>query len=215
MKHKPVLIFDLDGTLIDSAPSILSSLAMVLDEAGITARVPFSSILIGPPLQETLSTLTGVDDPNVIRAYVESFKRHYDDGGYKDTKVYPGVAEMLAALHSSRFILHLATNKRLAPTRLILDYLGWGQLFQSVYALDLYDPRLPDKGTLLKCLLDERALHPADTLYIGDKTEDGLAAEQNGLEFLGVEWGYGDFDSGCKWTVLNSPASLLKRLGNV
>lgn len=215
MTHKPILIFDLDGTLIDSAPSILSSLAMVLDEAGIAARVPLSSSLIGPPLQETLSTLSGINDPNVIGTYIEAFKRHYDSGGYKETRVYPGIAELLATLHASGFSLHLATNKRYGPTQLILDHLGWSTLFQSVYALDLYNPRLPDKSALLKCLLDEHALRPADALYIGDKSEDGLAAEINDLEFLGVKWGYGDFDGGCRWTVIDSPASLLKRLRNV
>ena len=215
MTRKPLLIFDLDGTLIDSAPSILSSLVMVLNEAGVAARVPFSSSLIGPPLQETLSTLTGVEDPHVIRTYVESFKRFYDGDGYKQTLIYPGIAEMLTELRSSGFALHLATNKRHAPTRLILDHFGWSSLFQSVYALDMYDPRLPDKGALLKCLLEERGLSPVGALYIGDKTEDGLAAEQNDLEFIGVKWGYGDFDAGCKWVVLDSPSSLLKRLGNV
>lgn len=209
VKH---IIFDLDGTLIDSAPSILSSLAMVLDEAGIASRAPLTSSLIGPPLQETLSILTGVHDPDLIHTYVESFKRHYDGGGYKETRVYSGVAEMLVVLRSSGFSLHLATNKRYAPTMLILDYLGWGSFFQSVYALDLFDPRLPDKSALLGALLDEHALLPGDAIYIGDKAEDGQAAEKNDLEFLGVAWGYGDFSGECRWEVLNSPASLLKRI---
>jgi phosphoglycolate phosphatase len=212
MIHLPVLIFDLDGTLIDSAPSILSSLAMVLEEAGIATRVPLQKNLIGPPLQETLSLLTGDDDPHIIQTYADAFKRIYDRGGYKGAKVYPGVAEMLEVLNSSGFVLHLATNKRHIPTRLILDHLGWGHLFQSVYALDLYEPRLPDKCALLKCLLEERAIRSADAIYIGDKTEDGIAAEFNGLAFLGVEWGYGDFGSGCKWPVLNSTASLSRAL---
>lgn len=209
MKTKHI-IFDLDGTLIDSAPGILSSLAMVLDEAGMACRVPLTSSLIGPPLQETLSILTGTHDPDLIRAYVESFKHHYDGGGYKDTRVYPGVAEMLAALHARGFFLHLATNKRYTPTRLILDYFGWDSFFQSVYALDLFDPRLPDKSAMLKALLDERSLLPGEAIYIGDKVEDGLAAEKNDLEFLGVAWGYGDFSGECRWEVLDSPASLLK-----
>ncbi|WP_157662694.1 HAD family hydrolase [Sulfuriferula sp. AH1] len=214
MTHKPVLIFDLDGTLIDSAPSILASFAMVLKEAGMTAKVPLANKLIGPPLQETLSILTGVDDLHIINTYVESFKRHYDASGYKETKVYSGVPELLATLHASGFMLHLATNKRLAPTRLILDYLGWNSYFQSVYTLDLFNPRLPDKGSLLECLLTEQTLRPSEVLYIGDKMEDALSAEQNDMAFLGVAWGYGDFDSACKWRVLNSPASLLQQVRN-
>jgi phosphoglycolate phosphatase len=214
MTHKSTLIFDLDGTLIDSAPSILASFAMVLEEAGVTANVPLANNLIGPPIQETLTILTGIDDPHIINTYVESFKRHYDSNGYKATKVYSGVSELLAALHADGFTLHLATNKRLAPTRLILDYLGWSSYFQSVYALDLYTPRLPDKGALLECLLTEQGLQSSEVLYIGDKTEDAQSAEQNGMAFLGVAWGYGDFDSACKWPVLNSPAFLLQQVRN-
>lgn len=214
MTHKPVLIFDLDGTLIDSAPSILASFALVLEEAGVAAKVPLTHKLIGPPIQETLSILTGIDDPHIINTYVESFKRHYDSNGYKKTKVYSGIAELLTDLHTGGFTLHLATNKRLAPTRLILDYLGWNSYFQSVYALDLYNPRLPDKGALLECLLTEQTLRSSEVLYIGDKTEDALSAEQNDMAFLGVAWGYGDFDSACKWPVLDSPASLLQQVCN-
>lgn len=214
MTHKPVLIFDLDGTLIDSAPSILASFAMVLEEAGIAAKVPLTSKLIGPPIQETLSILTGVDDSQLINTYVESFKRQYDSHGYKKTAVYSGVPELLETLHTNGFALYLATNKRLAPTRLILEHLGWSSYFRSVYALDLYNPRLPHKGALLECLLTEQRLRPSDVLYIGDKTEDALSAEQNDMAFMGVAWGYGDFDSSCKWPVLNSPASLLQQVRN-
>jgi phosphoglycolate phosphatase len=212
MTQKPVLIFDLDGTLIDSAPSILSTFARVLEEAGISAKVPLQNSLIGPPLPETLAILTGLSDPQRIQALIELFKQHYDGGTYRETRVYPGIANMLDALHGLGYQLHIATNKRYAPTRLIIDHLGWGQLFQSINALDRYAPRLPDKTALLRTLLAEQGLQPGQALYIGDKTEDGIAAEHNKLAFLAVAWGYGDFGASKHWHVLDAPASLLGRL---
>jgi len=214
MLSQPVLIFDFDGTLIDSADGILVSLDLVLKEAGVLPQVPLNSRLIGPPLQETLSTLTGVADPTILQAYIESFKRHYDGGGYRETKVYPGIVEMLEALRNSGFVLHLATNKRYAPTQLILDYLGWNAFFQSVHTLDLYNPRLPDKSAMLTRLLSEYSLSPQGVFYVGDRTEDGLAAENNSLQFIGVGWGYGDFKPRCGLDISGSPASLLKRISN-
>ncbi len=215
MTQKQTLIFDLDGTLIDSAPSILATFAKVLEEAGITAQVPLQPSLIGPPLAETLAKISGTDDPQRIQAMIESFKQNYDGGTYRDTRVYPGIAEMLDALHSHGYKLHIATNKRYAPTCLIIDYLGWGSLFQSIHALDRCVPRMPDKSALLKHLLIEQDLRPELSLYIGDKTEDGVAAGNNKLPFLGVIWGYGDFTASGNWPILDSPVSLLGKLKDV
>lgn len=212
MTVMPTLIFDLDGTLIDSAPSILASLAKVLEEAGVAPRVPLDSGLIGPPLQETLSKLTGTQAPEILQAYVGAFKRHYDAGGYKATLPYAGIVEMLSELRARGFPMHLATNKRLAPTRLIIDFLGWNDFFSSIYALDCYQPRLSDKGELLQRLLMEQDIRADVALYIGDKFEDGIAAESNGLAFLGVKWGYGDFEEGGKWLIVDSPRLLLEQL---
>lgn len=208
----PILIFDLDGTLIDSAPSILASLAMALEEGGVTPRVPLESGLIGPPLQETLARLTGTEDVETLQTYVDAFKRHYDEGGYKETVSYSGIAAMLMELHARGCQMHLATNKRLAPTLLILDYLGWTGYFGSIYALDRYQPRLADKGELLHRMLAEEGIRNEDAVYIGDKLEDAAAAEKNGLPFIGVKWGYGDFGHNAKWPILESPLSLLERL---
>lgn len=214
MTREPILIFDLDGTLIDSAPSILATFARVLEEVGINAQVPLQNSLIGPPLPETLSTLTGINDPQRIQVLIELFKQHYDGGTYRETLAYPGISEMLNALHGLGYQQHIATNKRYAPTRLIVEHLGWGGLFQSIHALDRHTPRLPDKSALLGHLLNEQGLRAEQSLYIGDKAEDALAAERNRIPFLAVAWGYGDFGASGRWNVLDTPASLLKKLSH-
>ncbi|MDP2827499.1 MAG: HAD hydrolase-like protein [Sulfuricellaceae bacterium] len=206
------LVFDLDGTLIDSAPSILDAFAAALHEAGIAAHVPLDSNLIGPPLAETLTRISGSKDAALVRVLAENFKRHYDTAGVISTGAYPGVDEMLDRFAAAGAAMHICTNKRLSVSRAILEHLGWKDRFVSVYALDMVEPRLDGKADLLAKQLDEQKLAPAHVRYIGDKREDGAAADANNLAFYYASWGYGDLvrgklDTGWKW--LSQPSDFL------
>jgi phosphoglycolate phosphatase len=186
------IIFDLDGTLIDSAPSILECFKRVLESNNIEPLLPLNSNLIGPPLVQTLSRLTGIQESTSLSKLTEDFKKQYDFGGYKSTVPFPGVSELLRECISSGYSLHIATNKRLMPTDLILEYLGWNQHFKSIYALDLISPPFANKARMLSALLvDEKILHNS-AIYVGDRAEDHESAIANGLEFIGASWGYRD-----------------------
>lgn len=207
------LIFDFDGTLINSAPGILNAFAAALRETGIAPCVPLDHRLIGPPLTETLRRLSGCDDDALIQSLTEGFKRHYDTTGVITTDAYPGVEAMLKHFADAGIAMHISTNKRISVTRAILDHLEWGDLFASVYALDMVTPRLPGKTQLLAKQLAEQQLDPASTIYVGDKYEDGEAAEANGLTFHYASWGYGDLRQeqlGIGWNWLHAPADLCK-----
>lgn len=210
-KNATTIIFDFDGTLIDSAPAILEAFSAALQTHGITPHVALTHTLIGPPLAETLRRISGSDDAALIGALSDSFKRHYDTTGVAATRPYPGIETMLDALAAAGIPLHIATNKRLSVTRAILENLGWQERFVSVYALDMSAPPLPGKAHLLTRQLAEQALAPARTRYIGDKREDGLAADANALAFGYAAWGYGEldrarFDDGWHW--LDQPAAI-------
>ena len=212
--HK-TLIFDLDGTLIDSAPGILTAFAAVLREAGIEPRVSLDSSLIGPPLSETLKRLSGSDDPVLIQSLSGHFKHHYDGSGVAATGAYPGIDEMLNWFAEAGAVMHLGTNKRRSVTQAILARLGWCDHFVSVYALDMVEPRLPGKTQLLSKQISEQRLDPTATIYVGDKFEDGQAAKANGLEFHYASWGYGNLQReqlDNNWNWLNQPADLCKSL---
>lgn len=205
------LIFDFDGTLIDSAPGILNAFAEALRETGIEPCTPLDHSLIGPPLTETLKRLSGSDDEALIQSLTDSFKRHYDTTGVITTGAYPGIDAMLAHFAEAGMAMHISTNKRISVTLAILDHLGWGDRFVSVYALDMVTPRLPGKAQLLTKQLAEQQLDPASTIYVGDKYEDGEAAEANGLAFHYASWGYGDLrreQLGIGWNWLHAPADL-------
>lgn len=218
MKFKTV-VFDLDGTLIDSAPGILSSFEDVLGRAGISLLVPLDNSLIGPPLRQTLVTLTGISSDAELDILVEYFKDSYDSEGYKSTRVYDGVEELLGSLAARNLPMAIATNKRKVSTERILDFFGWGSYFSVVGTLDSISPPYPNKASLIGAVLDTMGGNPLKSLYIGDKREDGEAAEANLMPFLAVGWGYGEWD---KETIkqqalylVNSPKELLQTfLGN-
>ncbi len=188
------VIFDLDGTLIDSAPGILACFARTLATNGIEPALPLTSSLIGPPLRETLFKLSGVNDEAWMAAMIEDFKLHYDLDGYKKTVIFPGVDAMLRDLKAAGMRLHIATNKRLRPTELILAHLGWSELFCAVYALDLRKPSFSNKSEMLDTLLQAEGIAQTQAVYIGDRRDDWNAAQANALPFIAAVWGYRDDD---------------------
>ena len=185
------VLFDLDGTLIDSAPAILTSFRAAFVQCGIAPVRSIDESVIGPPLIETLQLLAGTLDPVRINLLAEAFKASYDSTGYQATAAYAGVGELLAELAGAGLTLSIATNKRIHPTRLILEHLGWQHYFAHVYALDLFTPRLPDKAAMLTRLLADQNIARGQAIYIGDRSEDGESADANGLPFIAVTWGYG------------------------
>lgn len=186
------LIFDFDGTLIDSAPSILSSFHVVLNRLGIDAKVELTSSLIGPPLMQTLSLISGSEDKAVLDELATSFKEFYDAEGFKDSLVYPGIDEALKQLVLNGAELFIVTNKRILPTLKILDCLGWSKLFKGVYSQDAFKPPLSSKAEVIGKVLTHHGIKPSEAIYVGDRTEDGEAAQVNGMGFCWVTWGYGE-----------------------
>ncbi|MBX3684750.1 MAG: HAD hydrolase-like protein [Rhodocyclaceae bacterium] len=209
------LIFDLDGTLIDSAPAILASFREAFATTGITPAVPIDESVIGPPLLETLQLLSGSTEAATTERLAAAFKASYDSTGLLETRAYEGVGEMLAGLAARGRTLHIATNKRIHPTRLILRHLGWAGLFENVYALDLFEPRLKDKAAMIRRLLEDRQIPLGDALYIGDREEDGSSAEANALPFIAATWGYGALTAAelrPDWRMAKNPAALAAML---
>jgi len=209
------IIFDLDGTLIDSAPSILTTLAGALSYHGLQSKLILESSIIGPPLRETFIRVAGIEDSTLLDSLIDTFKSQYDAVGYKSTTIFPGVSELLNELLKRGIPIYIATNKRLNPTLLILQHLGWTSHFKGVYALDCVEPPHLSKAKMLAQTLSDIGGSPSNTVYVGDKHEDGLAADSNSLLFFMASWGYGvgeagKIDSG--WRDLPLPGDLLAEL---
>lgn len=185
------IIFDLDGTLIDSAPSIIKSIEVAFEKVGIEPIKPLNKDLIGPPLKDIFRNLVSELDKEKIYQLIECFRNYYDVSGYKETRVYDAVTEMLAELAENSLNLYIATNKRLVPTLKIIEHLKWTTKFEEIYALDYFEPVMQNKKALLQHLYNILPNSNKGVVYVGDRAEDADSAEGAGFPFIGVEWGYG------------------------
>ena len=194
------LIFDLDGTLIDSAQSIKSSISVSFERAGVIPTIPLDKIQIGPPLIEIMTSLVGKESRRLLPDLLQNFIWHYDQIGYRSTRIYDGVSDMLKKFREDGWALYIATNKRIVPTRKIINILKWDRLFDGVYSLDSFSPNLVKKTDLIGHIIDECDLSCSTTVYVGDSREDEKAAFENRIKFILVEWGYGSLEpegTGC------------------
>lgn len=194
MKYKNIL-FDLDGTLIDSAPGIVESFSFAFNKIYGVECIKDIKPLIGPPINEVLHTVNGETDSLVIKEFVDAFKLHYDNEGFKKSQLFENVSEVLKSLINDKLELYIATNKRKKPTNLILEYLNLNQYFKGVYCPDSFELIFENKTKLVHNLITSFTLEKSESLFVGDTSHDGIAAIANGLDFALVEYGYGNYEN--------------------
>jgi phosphoglycolate phosphatase len=183
------VIFDFDGTLVDSAPSILHGLEYAFQQNNLTPLLPLDSRLIGPPLHQTLLNLTENIDKDLFQDLLNCFKHIHDRESFLVTHPYPNIAALLQSLYLHDIELWIATNKRWHPTQLILQKLGWIELFKGVYCLDQF-PECNNKSLIIEQLIHHHSLNGKKGCVVGDTDTDAAAAEYNNLPFLHACWGY-------------------------
>lgn len=187
------VLFDLDGTLIDSRPGIFEALRRSLSRCGIAPSVAIDGRLIGPPLRSILQTVAGSETTSVIDRLEAVFCEEYDAWACLESRAYSGMGALLALLGSRGCVSHLVTNKRLFPTRRILGALGWEPYFASINTLDSFEGVLRKAQVVNRMMASGSVSFPA--VLVGDSADDAQAAQENGLSFFWVSWGYGELVS--------------------
>lgn len=188
------IVWDLDGTLVDSAPDLASALNTVLDMRGFfTLSINEVRKMIGngvPKLVERGFNAVGVrPDPAQLDELVALFVKEYKTCATQHTRPYPQVVETLQSIHAMNIPMGVCTNKPEAFTRQILDGLDLAQYFSSVVGGDTTSTRKPDPQPVLACLRGLVA-EPGTSLMIGDSVHDVHAAHAAGLRIGVVPWGY-------------------------
>ena len=206
------ILFDLDGTLIDSAPTIIDTLSSVLRSRSIKANVELGSWLIGPPLREVLTKIVGSSSPGILDDLMENFVREYDSKAYRFTSPFEGVDSTLSTLKEKGHFLYIVTNKRIAPTRLILEHLDWAKYFEGVYSQDAFDPRLGSKKEAIDRAIEIHNIPRDQAIYIGDRFEDEDAARGVGIAFGAATWGYTNWPNGLPSLCILKPTDIPSRI---
>jgi len=186
------LIFDLDGTLFDSAPEILVCLKKALQLNNIDINDNLNKSIIGPPLKETLKNLVQKKDTVKIDKIIENFIELYDSDYCYKTKLYKGVQETLKILEKKKNLI-LITNKRIVPTEKMLKNSKIIELFDNYFSVDPNDQSKKDKSTLISKTIKDYKIDPQNTAYIGDTMGDFIASKKNNIKFIFAGWGYGKY----------------------
>lgn len=191
MSTRPTaVLFDLDGTLVDSRPAIVEGLNTTLRSLGEPERTEAELVpRIGPPIHETWAWLLGrpadeVDD--VVTAYRERYLTTMLDG----TLVYDGVAELLAQLTADGHRLAVATSKSQPAAVGILEHLGLAHHFVAIRGP--VPPSTEDKAATVARALDALGLASGQgAVLVGDREHDVRGGRAHGLRVIGAAWGYG------------------------
>jgi phosphoglycolate phosphatase len=131
------VLFDLDGTLVDSTPGIWASIRIAAAELGLPAPTPAQlTAMVGPPLEEGFAGAFGLTGADVDRA-VRAYRAHYAAGAVLDATVYPGIPQLLAALRADGAVLAVATSKPEPFAVRVLEHLGLLAAFDSVHGATL------------------------------------------------------------------------------
>ena len=184
------VLFDLDGTLTDPAEGIVRCIQHSLSTLEI-ACPPREELTryIGPPLRELFVSVCNSTDQLLIERAVAIFRERFSTVGLFENTPYEEVPEMLSSLGRD-YRLFVATSKPQLYAEQILQHFSFAHHFEEIQGNDLAG-RLDDKAELLRELIERRKLCPEQTVMVGDRMHDVIAAKKNGVASIAVTYGYG------------------------
>jgi phosphoglycolate phosphatase len=188
------VLFDLDGTLLDSIPGIEFSVRAAFAAAGLDDRELELRRWIGPPIRTILSKVAGTEDRVLLDTLEGAFRASYDSDGWRKTPCFPGVAEVLAAMKGASHRLFVISNKPRHVSLKILQMQGIAAFFEQVCTRDSTEPPYASKAGMLEAILSDHRLKAEDCVMVGDTMEDASAAALHKIGFIFMEHGYGSLD---------------------
>lgn len=188
MNNVKLIIFDLDGTLLDTGRGILKCIVSTLEKMGF--QIPDEETcksFIGPPLKKRFQELFNTDNATADD-FVTKFREDYGKGDIFLADRYEGMNECLEYLHK-HYSLAVATNKREDLAIKLLEKFGMASHFKAIYgSCDLI---ATTKKQILEKTAEQQSVPFLQCLVIGDSSNDADAATELGMKFIGVTYGYG------------------------
>lgn len=190
------ILFDLDGTLADSADDIAEALHTAFRAVEITPRHPVSALVDGSPLEELFAVAAPDADAARFERFVSAYRGAYLSSGYRGTRLYPGVAETLDALSSLRppVRLAVATSRRSDAALGVVRALNVAHHFEHVEGTGGTSLRAKPSPDLLQALARRMSVPAARVLMVGDTPRDIAAGRAAGMGTAAVLYGLGPRD---------------------
>lgn len=209
MNRYDILIFDLDGTLVDTRPGVLACFKYTLNKLGLPPyHDPYK--FLGPPLQYSFSTLCGLDEKATEEA-VHIYRQKYRTESIFNAELFNGIEDMLRTLKENGYTLAVATCKMEKFAKIVLEHFGIAKYFDFIGGAD---ENRYEKSQVIYHVMEE--LGKTDTsrvLMIGDRDNDVKGAETLGILCLYALWGYGSTEEASEvgaLTVVYTPDECLQ-----
>ncbi|MBR5529142.1 MAG: HAD hydrolase-like protein [Oscillospiraceae bacterium] len=210
-KKYEIIIFDLDGTLLDTSPGIFNSVRFAEQQMGFTPVTQAQlKAFVGPPPKEMYQKFHGVDEETAIKA--TSFHRQYSrEKAIYEAEIYPGMRETLAALKQQGYKLAVATLKGQKIAEEILKIYKIADFFDAIVGMDAAE-------SFTKCKTIHVAMElsgaTGTALMVGDSEYDYVGAVEAGVDFVGASYGFGIDKADTRFPLIAEAKALLAFLKN-
>lgn len=182
------ILYDFDGTLVDTAPDIVDCLTKAYQIA-LDRELIIERNIVGPPLLKMIDKLTPGLKEAELKALVRTFRKLYDNNDFAKTRLFPGTKKTLEHFQNSGLKQFIVTNKPSFVTNLLINKFKISY-FQEVVNHNFFLGRDLSKSEMVKYLIQKYQMTKARTLLVGDTASDIQAAKENGLASVGILAGY-------------------------
>ena len=196
MKAYKIILFDLDGTIIDQGVGIVNSVLYALEKFNIKVENKEELYkFIGPPLHKSFEEFYGFSEEQAMKA-VDYYREYYRDKGIYQTEIYAGIEKTLRQLKDNNKILAISTSKPQVFTEKILKFLNIIDCFDVIAGANL-DGTRSDKAQIIEYAINQCnelkniTFDLSQVIIVGDRKHDIIGAKTIGIDSLGVLYGYG------------------------
>ena len=195
------ILFDLDGTLVDTRPGIgyalREAIAVVMPHKKVD--IPDLRSIIGPPIRDVLKKAIPDIDNATLDELERQFRSTYDSIGWQQCSAYDGVVDTMSRIARQKIECFVVTNKRIEPTLKILERLQLKVYFDEVVSWDSGARPYASKVEMVGYVIHKYHLKSKTMLLVGDSSEEAQAAKANGARFAAVAYGYGNVHTRSEW----------------
>lgn len=183
------VLFDLDGTLLDTTVGVLESAIFAAKELGYR-ELPHETMLsfVGPPIQNSFMKWYGCNQEKAQEA-ANVFRTYYKENALLKATLYPGLIDILKELKMRNIKIGVATYKREDYAISILKHFGIAPFCTTMHGADNFNKLT--KADIVNMCIDELGTEKSEVVLVGDTEHDALGAERAGVPFLGVTYGFG------------------------